>query len=180
MIVGSLIIATIFFVVGLGCGILYQFFLPDPTFGGQMLCIGMFACMFAGFSFVGSLMLSLRDKWRLKAWQHRVRDTLLLRKDVSDDAFCIDFHDFDRRLVLNVRESLEAFFSVPGQKIHSTDNLDKDMQFARFEPWIYAVIGDRLLYEWRADPKTYRFPTRKVETLRDLMEEARTLLENET
>jgi hypothetical protein len=119
MIVGSLIIAAIFFVVGLVCGILYQFFLPDPTFGGQMFCVGMFACMFAGCSFVGSLMLLLRDKWRLKAWQRRVRDALLLRKDVSDDAFCLNFHDFDRRLVLNVRESLGAFFSVPGQKIAS-------------------------------------------------------------
>jgi hypothetical protein len=137
----------------------------------------MIALMPAGMTFIAALMLFSRDRARHRRTVRRVRDRLMARADASDDDFSRGFPGAESALLLQTRLAIATFFGVPIRKIHPTDHLRSDLEFAALEPSFHSFVVCHILNARNVEPKPFSFRTADLADLRDLVAEIQRVLD---
>jgi hypothetical protein len=162
----SAIIAVPFFFAGL-------FISLFATRGALTESLGV-AAMTAAMSFAAALILFMVDSNRAFSDRESVRRKLIERDDQSFDEFMATFEAGDHDLVDRIRSQLAQFFDVSASKLRSDDNLDA-FAFDRFMPGIYLAVMSGLITRTHSPGEVISFPTRKLTTFSDLIEEGKAL-----
>ncbi len=161
-------IAVLFFVFGM----LFSFAIPE---GLSLLGRLGIATMIGGVTFFVVILLCLRDRTKFFSTKKRVHQRLMARHDVSDDDFCLAFH-LDRSILLDVRQALALFFTVPPTKIHPTDQLAV-FEYNSFEPNLHLFIISHILNKRRRTISSFTFPEHPNSRIEDLAREISVIVE---
>jgi len=145
----------------------------SATLGGRLTL----AIMSGTMTFLAALLLLARDRWRFTSTIRSVRRTLLARQDVSEAEYLKHFPASDPSLVVQTRQAVAAFFNVPVQKIHSKDNLRKDLGFESLEPGFHSFVAFHVLAARKVQTQSFLFNTGGLVDIGDLANEIQRLLD---
>jgi len=79
--------------------------------------------------------------------------------------------------VVQTRQAVAAFFNVPVQKIHSKDNLRKDLGFESLEPGFHSFVAFHVLAARKVQTQSFLFNTGGLVDIGDLANEIQRLLD---
>lgn len=162
----SLMVAIAFFAVAM----LVTLFIPGGSFLERLGLAGGLATI----AFVASLVLCARDQSRQIADFKSVRKWLESHEDRDEIQFLAEIEPGDHELAVHLRRRLSEFFEVPVTKIHAADDLSK-MKFDAFMPPIYLFLMAQLCQRHGIE-QLQAFPQGKLDTVRDLVQEAKAQL----
>ncbi len=124
-------------------------FAHDTSWAERLAVSAMMATVFPLILATAVMLLAWRDKANFRLAKRNVKRQLSKRSDVGDSEFCEPFPQHDPRLLLEVRNAIAAFFSVPSFKIHPADSLDDDFAWHALWPSIVFFVTYRVLAAYK-------------------------------
>lgn len=162
----SIMVAVAFFAVVM----LVTLFIPGGSFLERIGLAGGLSII----AFVASMALCARDLSRQVGDAKSVREWLESREDQDEAQFVAAIEPGDQELAVHLRRRLSQFFEVSESKIHAADELSK-MKFDAFMPPIYLYLLAELCQRHGIE-RLQPFPRSRLETLPDLVQEAKSQL----
>jgi hypothetical protein len=131
----------------------------------------------AVIAFVAVLLLASRDSAKHSATMRSVRNNLLAGVDTSDDDFISSRPFDDATLLRKTREAISRFFDVPTDKIRRDVELIHELHVDKLEPSFQFYVVEAVIASHEIEPKPFRFSMAGLETIDDLAEAIRNVLD---
>lgn len=151
-------------------------FAPGGTSGAlsERLLSG---AMVGATTFIAALILGFRDRKAFGSTRGSVRRWLLAQTDLSDEDFYANLSGVSPQIALEVRDCLGNFFDVSPSKIVPVNDLSRDLQFDKFEPWLHTFVVESLLAARGSTKERYSFRSFKNESLQEFIREVEAVVD---
>jgi hypothetical protein len=164
--------------VGFVAGVVISFLEGDATLEGRLLhgAIG------AGLTFVAAVFLFCNDELKRRSERKAVGERLSGYPLVSDAELVAAIPHVDPVLLVQVRNSVAEFFSVPVEWVHPHDDLGKEMALDEVEPdfhsfVVFHVLAARKIGLANARQVSFRFDSACLLNLGDLWVEVQRVVD---
>lgn len=131
-----------------------------------------------GMGFVATMALASRELQNLSTQKDHMRQHRGNRPDMDERTFSAGYEVMRPQLAVFVRAAVAELFTVPVETIRPDDNLEHDYQFQRVMPDFQVFIVSRGLREYHLRPAVYRFDSRNLANLTDLVNEVGRIISN--
>lgn len=165
-------IALVFFVFGFAGSL----FARDASWSERLFI----AAMTAGTAFVAALLLFHRDSVQHGTTVLLVRESLLARRDTTDDDFLASRPTDQAQLLLETRKAIARFFDVPAEKVGRDVLLIRDLHVDKLEPAFQFLVVHAVIDSQKVTPQPFGFSMADLETLDDFATAIRKVLDRFT
>lgn len=161
--------------IGFGFGLVGSMFVTGISFPERLMLAGMPAV----FAFLAALLLACRDRFRHAKIRRQVREHLLEEKPVDNSDFVAAFPNLESDLILQTRQAISEFFDVPIATIHPSVDLRNDLAWESLSPGLMVFVTQRVFSSFRFTSQYLAIETEEQNSLGDLCEELRRILQAE-